>query len=72
MIYVGTVSKSNVNGAPEKYRVSLFDPCQKCGEKMLAPHPIRGGFLKLKIKEVGIKCKTCNYEQKDLSFLHMS
>jgi hypothetical protein len=72
MIYVGTVSKSQIAGAPEKYRVSLSDACQKCDEKALAPHPIRGGFLNLKIEAVLIRCGNCNYDQKDLSFLHMS
>lgn len=72
MIYVGTVSRSQVAGAPEKYCVSLSDPCQKCNERALASKPVRGGFLNIKIKAVLIRCGNCNYYQKDLSFLHMS
>lgn len=68
----GTVCESQVLGAPEKYRVKLSDPCQKCDEYALSPKEVKGGFFNLKLVTVNVVCQECNYVQKDLSFVHMS
>lgn len=69
---INIVSRSSVAGAPDGYSVKLTDACQQCGETKLAPHEIKGGFLKRKVLETRIRCQNCDYDQKDMSFLHMS
>jgi hypothetical protein len=66
------VKGSMYKSALDKYAVKLTDACQKCGEASLAPHEIRGGFLKRTVIGTRIRCQSCSYDQKDLSFIHSS